>query len=122
MISRLSRSIPLVLLARKMMPAEDLKELIAWLKGNPNKASAGVVTASERLETLMFQKEIGTRFALVPYRGSALSAQDLAAGQIDLFFDTPVQLPLVRAGSIKARRPSYDELPGAPVPLIRCET
>jgi tripartite-type tricarboxylate transporter receptor subunit TctC len=49
-------SIPLVLLARKMMPAEDLKELIAWLKGNPNKASAGVVTASERLETLMFQK------------------------------------------------------------------
>jgi tripartite-type tricarboxylate transporter receptor subunit TctC len=95
-------SIPLVLLARKMMPAEDLKELIAWLKGNPNKASAGVVTASERLETLMFQKETGTRFALVPYRGNALAAQDLAAGQIDLFFDTPVQLPLVRAGSIKA--------------------
>jgi tripartite-type tricarboxylate transporter receptor subunit TctC len=44
----------------------------------------------------------GTHFALVPYRGIAPAAQDLVAGQIDLWFGTPDQLPLMRAGSIKA--------------------
>jgi tripartite-type tricarboxylate transporter receptor subunit TctC len=38
----------------------------------------------------------------VPYRGSAPAAQDLAAGQIDLWFGTPDQLALMRAGTIKA--------------------
>jgi tripartite-type tricarboxylate transporter receptor subunit TctC len=49
-----------------------------------------------------FQKETGTQFALVPYRGNAPAVQDLAAGQIDLWFGAPEQLPLVRAGSIRA--------------------
>jgi tripartite-type tricarboxylate transporter receptor subunit TctC len=49
-----------------------------------------------------FQKETGTQFALVPYRGTAPAMTDLLAGQIDLFLDTPLQLPLVRAGRIKA--------------------
>ena len=48
------------------------------------------------------QKETGTRFTLVPYRGVAPELQDLVAGRIDFFFDTPVQLPLMRAGNIKA--------------------
>jgi tripartite-type tricarboxylate transporter receptor subunit TctC len=57
-------------LARKTMPARDLSELIAWLKANP-KATAGIQIASSHLITALFQKETGTRFALVPYRGSA---------------------------------------------------
>jgi tripartite-type tricarboxylate transporter receptor subunit TctC len=55
-----------------------------------------------RLLANFFQKETGTRFVLVPYRGAAPAMQDLVAGQIDLLFDTAVQLPLVRGGSIKA--------------------
>jgi tripartite-type tricarboxylate transporter receptor subunit TctC len=51
---------------------------------------------------VFFQKDTGTQFTLVPYRGSALALQDLAAGQIDLYFDAPQQLPLMRAGSITA--------------------
>jgi tripartite-type tricarboxylate transporter receptor subunit TctC len=39
---------------------------------------------------------------MVPYRGTAPAMQDLIAGQIDFSFDLPVQLPLMRAGSIKA--------------------
>src|SRR5215831_18545215 len=58
-----------VLLARKTMPAKDLNELIAWLKANPSKASAGIATTSTRLITGFFQKETGTQFTLVPYRG-----------------------------------------------------
>jgi tripartite-type tricarboxylate transporter receptor subunit TctC len=92
----------LVLFARKTMPANDLNQLIAWLKTNPNKASAGVVVVGYRLLNALFQKETGTQFTLVPYRGSAPELQDLVAGQIDLCFDTTVPLPLVHAGSIKA--------------------
>jgi tripartite-type tricarboxylate transporter receptor subunit TctC len=48
---------PLVLFARKTMPANNLEELIAWLKANPNKASAGIISASVQLITASFQKE-----------------------------------------------------------------
>jgi tripartite-type tricarboxylate transporter receptor subunit TctC len=48
------------------------------------------------------QKESGTRFALVPYRGFPAEMQDLVAGRIDFAFDTSVQLPFTRAGNIKA--------------------
>jgi tripartite-type tricarboxylate transporter receptor subunit TctC len=93
---------PAVLFAKKAMPAKDLNELIAWLKANPNKASAGVTAVGYRLLAAFFQKETGTQFALVPYRGVPPAVQDLAAGQIDLWFGTADQLPVARAGSIKA--------------------
>src|SRR6267143_4876516 len=91
-----------VLFAGKTMPANDLNELIAWLKANPHKASAGVTAVSLELILSRFQKETGTHFALAPYRGAAPAMQDLVAGQIDLIVDTLLQLPLVRSGSIKA--------------------
>ena len=84
------------------MPANDLKELIAWLKANPDKASAAYSAASQELMLTRFQKETGTHFVSVPYRGGAPAKHDLAASQIDLDLDTPAYLPLVRGGSIKA--------------------
>jgi tripartite-type tricarboxylate transporter receptor subunit TctC len=93
---------PYVIFARKTMPANGLRELIVWLKANPDKASAAIVTVGGQLITQLFQRETGTHFVLVPYRGTAPAMQDLVAGQIDLLFDLPPQLPLVRAGSIKA--------------------
>jgi tripartite-type tricarboxylate transporter receptor subunit TctC len=93
---------PQVLFARKAMPAKDLNELIAWLKANPNKASAGFPSVSYRLVATFFQKETGTQLTLVPYRGGAPATQDLLAGQIDLLFAAPDKLPLVRVGNIKA--------------------
>jgi tripartite-type tricarboxylate transporter receptor subunit TctC len=95
-------AVPLVLYGRNTMPANGLRELIGWLRAYPNKASAGVEVASVQLITALLRKETGTQFTLVPYRGSAPAMHDLMAGQIDLFVDTPVQLALVRAGSIKA--------------------
>jgi tripartite-type tricarboxylate transporter receptor subunit TctC len=97
---------PLILFA-KNNSANDLRELIAWLRANPNRASAGNLTPDQsglrtRLLMTFFQKETGTQFALVPYRGAAPALQDLRAGQIDLFLETPLQLPLIRDGRIKA--------------------
>jgi tripartite-type tricarboxylate transporter receptor subunit TctC len=93
---------PTVMFAAKNSPANDLRDFIAWLKANPNKSSAGIVSAAYHMLTALFRKETGTQFPLVPYRGSAPAMQDLLAGQIDLLLAAPVFLPLVRAGSIKA--------------------
>jgi tripartite-type tricarboxylate transporter receptor subunit TctC len=91
-----------VLYARKSLPAKDLNELIAWLKANPDKTATAVTAASQRLFAMLFQKETETRFGLVPYRGGANAIQDLVAGQVDMFFDVPAQLPQVRGGNIRA--------------------
>src|SRR6516164_2533401 len=47
---------PFVLYAKASLPAKDLKELIAWLRANPNKASAGVTTVGYRMVMALFQK------------------------------------------------------------------
>jgi tripartite-type tricarboxylate transporter receptor subunit TctC len=96
---------PLLLIARKNMPASDLKELIAWLKANPDKASAGGAGAgsANHVASVFFAQETGTRFQFVPYRGGALAMQDLLAGQIDMIFDLAASaVPQVLAGNVKA--------------------
>jgi tripartite-type tricarboxylate transporter receptor subunit TctC len=92
----------LVLFARETMQAKNLSELIAWLKANPNKASAGVTSAGFRLINAFFQNQTGTQFNLVPYRGTPPVIQDLLAGRIDLWFGSTDQLPLAQAGSVRA--------------------
>ena len=93
---------PIVFYARKTMPAKDLNDLIGWLKANPDKASAGIATVGYHLVTALFQKQTGTKFTLVPYRGVPSALQDLIAGRIDLLFGTPDLLPVVRGGITKA--------------------
>jgi tripartite-type tricarboxylate transporter receptor subunit TctC len=92
---------PVVLFARKTMPAKDLSELMGWLRENP-RVSMGVGAVNLRLLSAFFRRATGTQLTLVPYRGTAPTMQDLVAGQIDLSFNSTDQLPLVRAGSIKA--------------------
>ena len=95
---------PWVIAAKKAIPADDLKGFIAWLQANPDKASAGNsgVGTNVHLAELLFQKETGTRFQSVPYRGNAPALQDLVSGQIDILFDNGASvLPPMRAGLIK---------------------
>ena len=91
-----------ILFARKTIPANNLNEFVTWLKTNNTKASAGITTVGFRMLASLSQKQTGTQFTLVPYRGSGPEMQDLVAGQIDFCFDSPLQLPLLREGSIKA--------------------
>lgn len=96
---------PLLIVAKKSIPANDLRELIAWLKSNPDKASQGTagIGSIGHVAGLFFQKETGTRFQFVPYRGVAPIMQDLLAGQIDMAFPVPVaSMQQTRAGLIKA--------------------
>jgi tripartite-type tricarboxylate transporter receptor subunit TctC len=95
---------PLIAVAKKAVPAADLKELIAWLKANPDKATQGTagVAAIEHIAGILLQKQTGTRFQQVPYRGLAPAMQDLVAGQIDvLLADATTALAHVEAGRIK---------------------
>jgi tripartite-type tricarboxylate transporter receptor subunit TctC len=96
---------PSIVFSKKGMPAADLKELIAWLRANPNKGFAGTggIGSGDHLAGLIFANITGTRIQFVPYRGEAPAIQDLVSGQIDLVFASPLlPLPQVRAGLIKA--------------------
>jgi tripartite-type tricarboxylate transporter receptor subunit TctC len=92
------------IVARPSFPANDLRDLIAWLKANPDKATAGLpgVGSGGHVSAIYFQNATGTRFQLVPYRGGAPAVQDLMAGHVDLMFAEASQmLPHVRSGNIK---------------------
>jgi tripartite-type tricarboxylate transporter receptor subunit TctC len=109
--------------ARKTHPANDLRELVSWLKANQDKVAvgtAGVGTASH-FSALLLQSLTGTRFPLVHYRGGGPALQDLLSGQIDLMTNqASVFLPQGRAGNIKVyavlaamRLPQAPEIPTA---------
>jgi len=114
---------PLLFVGRKSLPADDLKGLIAYLKANPDKASVGVagVGATGHLTGISFQKETGTRFQFVPYRGNAPAMQDLLAEQIDFMIEPSSNFKsLVGAASVKpyaitgrARLASSPDIPTA---------
>jgi tripartite-type tricarboxylate transporter receptor subunit TctC len=97
---------PYIVVARKDLPAKDLKELIAWLKANPDKATEGTSGpgGGQHVSGVYFQSVTGTRFQFVPYRaGSADIIRDIAAGHIDLTFDQAITaLGHVRNGTVKA--------------------
>jgi tripartite-type tricarboxylate transporter receptor subunit TctC len=98
-------SAPQLIVSNNALPAGDLKGLIAWLKANPDKASAGTggVGGISHVAGLFFEAQTGTSFQFVPYRGTNLAEQDLVAGQINLLFDQAVTaLPHVKAGAIRA--------------------
>lgn len=94
---------PLLIIGRRNLPANDLPGLIAWLKANSDKATQGTAGAggASHVAGLFFQRETGTRFQFVPYRGSPIN--DLMAGSIDFMIDLAASsLPQVRANTVKA--------------------
>jgi tripartite-type tricarboxylate transporter receptor subunit TctC len=96
---------PQLIIARKEFPARDVKELIAWLKANPDQATAATVGAAggAQVSAIYFQQTTGTRFRFVPYRGGAPAMQDLVSGQVDMMLDQAANaLGQVRGGAIKA--------------------
>src|SRR5437867_7010734 len=96
---------PVWIVARQALPPKDLTELVTWLKENPGKATVGIPGVGGGADVLgtYFQRNTGTRFQFVPYRGGAPMIQDLVAGQIDLTFtQVASSLAQVRAGQIKA--------------------
>ena len=93
-----------VLLVRRTLPANSMKELIDYAKANPGKltyASQGV-GASGHVAAELFKLQTGTDIVHVPYKGAAPAAQDLAAGHVNMMFDV-VSLALgpIQAGRVR---------------------
>src|SRR5262245_35081906 len=96
---------PMIVVSKKSVPANDLNELIAWVKDNQDRISVGTAGSGSgtHVSGVYFRKLTGTRFTLVPYRGTGPALQDLVAGQIDLIVDQATNsLPHVRNGATKA--------------------
>lgn len=95
---------PLLVAARKDFPANTLHELIAWLKANPGKATAGTNGPGSIMHVagLLFQRQTSTRFEFVPYRGAGAIVTDMLGGRIDMTISLPPDLlSQARAGAIK---------------------
>jgi tripartite-type tricarboxylate transporter receptor subunit TctC len=101
----LMAEIPLILIARKDLPANNLEEFVAYAKANDgllNYGSAGV-GSSAHLGCVMLEQAIGTKFQHVPYRGTGPAMQDLIAGRIDFLCDIAVTaVQAVNNGNVKA--------------------
>ena len=91
------------LVAKPAVPAENIKDFIAYVKANPGKLSYGSPGSgsSPHLAGEMFKAQAGLFAVHVPYRGAAPALQDLLAGQLDYYFDPGIGLNQVRAGKLK---------------------
>jgi tripartite-type tricarboxylate transporter receptor subunit TctC len=74
-------SVDLVIAARKNLPVNNLDEFLAYAKANPNKLSCGSQSPPQ-MQYLM--RTTGIQYTVVPYKGSALIANDLIGGQLDI--------------------------------------
>jgi tripartite-type tricarboxylate transporter receptor subunit TctC len=94
-----------LIVTKKAVPANNLKELIAWLKTNQDKVSFGTsgVGGTSHVAGVFLQNSIGARFQYVPHRGAGRAIDDLVAGRTDLMVDASSNvLPHLRASRIKA--------------------
>ena len=96
---------PMMIVSKNDVPAKNLKELIAWIKANDGKVTAGTagVGSGAHFSGIFFEQLIGTHLQFVPYRGTGPALLDLVAGQIDIIVDQASNsLPQVQAGKIRA--------------------
>jgi tripartite-type tricarboxylate transporter receptor subunit TctC len=114
-------AVPNILVVHPSVPANSVKELIAYAKANPGKltyASQGV-GASGHIAGELFKLHAGVDITHVPYKGAAPAAQDLAAGHVSMMFDV-VSLALgpIHAGRVRplavATKQRVNVLPDVP--------
>jgi tripartite-type tricarboxylate transporter receptor subunit TctC len=95
---------PMLILSRKSLPATNLKELIAWLKANPDNVTYGTggLASPPHITGLSLQEVTHTKFQFVPFRGSAPALQQVLAGQLDMIIDqASAALSIARDGGAR---------------------
>ena len=113
--------IPMSLVGKKDLPANNLKELIVWVKANKDKVllgNAGIGAASH-LCGMLLQSAMQTEVTTLPYKGTGPAMNDLLGGQFDIMCDqTTNTTGQIKGGRVKAygvttryRVPSLADLP-----------
>jgi tripartite-type tricarboxylate transporter receptor subunit TctC len=94
---------PLVLVGRKTLAPDTLRDLVALMKRQTLKAAIPGYGTTGHLATTLFAQEVGASLDQIPYRGAAPAMTDLLGGQVDLFFATPQSVvQQVATGALKA--------------------
>jgi tripartite-type tricarboxylate transporter receptor subunit TctC len=96
--------VPQFLVTRADFPANNLKELIAYVKKNPGKLNyaSGGTGLTNHLTMEMFKSQAGLKITHVPYRGAAAALTGLLAGDVSMMFESgPVIVPQVQKGTLK---------------------
>jgi tripartite-type tricarboxylate transporter receptor subunit TctC len=114
---------PQVLLARKDLPASNLKEFAAYAKANQDKMQhgSGGAGTSSHIGCVLMNQVLGVKITHVPYRGGGPAMQDLLAGRVDFICNyVSTALPSHRAGTAKViaalndkRIPTLPDVPTA---------
>lgn len=113
--------VPMTIVARSDFPADNIQELVEYVKKNPDKvslANAGIGAASH-LCGVMLAEALGVDLLTVPYKGTAPAMNDLLGKQVDILCDqTTNTTPQITSGKIKAyavtsleRVPTLPDLP-----------
>lgn len=113
--------VPMTLIAHADFPANNVQELISYLRLNQDKvtmANAGIGSASH-LCGIMLNQALGTQLLSVPYKGTGPAMHDLLGKRVDLMCDqTTNTMPHIRSGTVKAFAVTSAEriatLPGLP--------
>jgi tripartite-type tricarboxylate transporter receptor subunit TctC len=113
-------SVPNLVIVRKDLPVNSVKELVDYIKQNDGKVNYGSQGsgATPHLTANMFMNMTGTRMTHVPYRGETLVLNDMLGGHVDLFFgNISAGLALYRAGKVKVLAVT-DKARAAPIPEV----
>jgi len=117
-------TLPFVLFASPMLPANSLIELLAYARAHPGELNFGSTGVGSGLHLIaeLFKSEAGIEIVHVPYKGVAQALPELMSGKVQFAFNTiPAFLPHVKAGRLKAlvitatlRSPLLPDVPTTP--------
>jgi tripartite-type tricarboxylate transporter receptor subunit TctC len=110
---------PQLMVAKKGLLANNLKDLVTWMKANPGKITFVNQNAAAQVTGILFEQATGQKVQFIPYRGAGPAMTDLLSGQVDLLVvQAAVALPQVRSGNIKVlanlspqRSPAIPDIP-----------
>jgi tripartite-type tricarboxylate transporter receptor subunit TctC len=101
-VTRLTTS-PLLLMARKDLPAADLDAFLAWARARPEQVrfGSGGIGSSTHLALELMNVRMGVQMLHVPYRGTTPLLTDLASGNVDVGFSDAAGWPMVEQGTLR---------------------
>jgi tripartite-type tricarboxylate transporter receptor subunit TctC len=110
---------PQLMVAKKGLRANNLKDLVTSMRANPGKITFVNQNAAAHVTGILFEQATGQTVQFIPYRGAGPAMTDLLAGQVDLLVvQAAVALPQIRSGTIKVlanlspqRSPAIPDIP-----------